>query len=112
MLRDSILQIPAMLHESPALITVVQTALQDAVNTLDLNIKKIAIVWLTAHCTPMQNFVCTGDSTVKGMGAEGNDKANAFFAQVELLLMDNIPRMANPFPAIVAKEIMQCYLEA
>jgi len=111
MLRDAYPQISAMLPDDPMLAADVIEALGAVLATKDLCLKKIIIIWLMAQCTPMQNFVCTGDVTV-GMFAEPNQKANEFFRAATTFVMEDIPQRTSPHASVVAFDLMHLYMEA
>jgi hypothetical protein len=111
MLRDARPQISAMLPDDPMLAADVVQAIDAVITTKDLCLKKIIIVWITAQCTPMQNFVCAGDPAV-GMFAEPNKKANEFFQVATTFVMEDIPQRAGPHSSVVAFDLMHLYMEA
>jgi hypothetical protein len=112
MLSDAIPHVPFIVPDDRVLMKNTQIAIQRTLDGRDENLKKIVIIWLCACYMPMQDFICKGDKNVEGMQPEDNKVVAAFFARVKTLLMEDIPRIENPFPLVVVRELLRCYNEA
>lgn len=112
MLRAACDQIPAMIPMNPALQTRVVQTITDVIDTNDLRLKQVLLLWMMCRCTPIQDYICTGVKGEEEMQAEDNDKANAFFAALDDLIVDALPRKLNPDHTILAMDMMHIYTNA